>query len=145
MTGNDVSFGIFLVPGAYALTGTGGANVGSVNASLTIPVPPAMMSATNTNNPTVTRATTFSWTGGAPGSIIRIEGLQPTATNPSIGSSFRCYVPVEAGTFTVPPHVTLALAVSTGKWLFKAYTHKTFTATGLDVGILDLSWNFSNC
>lgn len=75
--------------------------------------------------------------------MIRIEGLQPSAANALIGTSFRCYVPTEAGTFTVPPAVTLALARSTGRWEFKAYTHKTFTATGLDLGILDLSWTFS--
>ena len=136
--------GTFLSPGSYTFTGTGGANVGSVNATLTIPTPPAPTGLPNGTNLTVTRANgvTLNWTGGTASSVVRIVGQQSTDSSNSIGASFRCYVAANAGTFTVPPSVTLSLpAGNFGGWDFKTYTNGNFTATGLIFGILQMSYD----
>lgn len=46
--------GTFLVPGAFTVTGTGGADIGPFNATVTITVPPTLVSPVN--NATVTRS-----------------------------------------------------------------------------------------
>jgi uncharacterized protein (TIGR03437 family) len=146
LTGDDVNLGpgTFLSPGPYTFTGTGGANVGSVNAQLTIPTPPSLTGLPSGTNLAVTGANgvTLNWTGGAAGSIVRIVGQQSTDGSNSIGASFRCYVAANAGTFTVPPTVTLALpAGNFGGWDFKTYTYGNFTATGLNLGLLQMSFD----
>lgn len=142
---DDAAFGpgTFLSPGAYTFTGTGGANVGSINAPFTIPAPPVLTGLTN-GSLTVTRANgvTLNWTGGAAGSIVRIVGQQSTDLSNSKGASFRCYVPANAGTFTVPPSVTLSLPPGNfGGWDFKTYTYGNFTATGLNIGLLQMTFD----
>lgn len=146
LTGNDNNLGpgTFLSPGAYTFTGTGGANVGSVSAQFTIPTPPALTGLTSGTNLTVTRANgvTLNWTGGAAGSIVRIVGNQSTDASNSRGASFRCDVAANAGTFTVPPSVTLSLPTGNfGGWDFKTYTDGNFTATGLNLGLLEMSFD----
>jgi uncharacterized protein (TIGR03437 family) len=134
----------FLAPGAYTITGTGGANVGSVNAPFTIPTPPSPTGLPNGTNLTVTRANgvTLNWTGGTASSVVRIVGQQSTDPSNSTGASFRCYAAANAGTFTVPPSVTLSLpAGNFGGWDFKTYTDGSFTATGLNFGILEMSYD----
>ena len=146
LTGNDVKLGLgtFLSPGAYTFTGPGGANIGSINAPLTIPTPPAPTGLPSGTNLTVTRANgvTFNWTGGTAGSVVRIVGQQSTDASNSTGASFRCYVAANAGTFTIPPSVTLPLPPGNfGGWDFKTYTDGNFTATGLNFGLLEMSYD----
>jgi uncharacterized protein (TIGR03437 family) len=143
INGNDATFGPgnFLSPGAYTVAGPGGANVGSINAALTIPAPAVLTGSTNL---TVTRANgvTVNWTGGAAGSIVRIVGQHSADASNSTGASFRCYAAANAGSFTVPPQVTLSLPTGNfGGWDFKTYIDGNFTATGLNIGILEMSYD----
>jgi uncharacterized protein (TIGR03437 family) len=99
---------LYLTPGNYTLTATGGADVGPFNATLTLP---ASFTWTNRNAITsVTRANgvTVNWTGGT--GYVTISGL--SATLQSVGAKFLCLAPASAGTFTVPPVVLLALPAS---------------------------------
>jgi uncharacterized protein (TIGR03437 family) len=146
INGKDATFGPgnFLSPGAYTLTGSGGADIGKINAPFTIPTPATPTGLTNGTNLTVTRANgvTVNWTGGAAGSIVRIVGQHPADASNSTGASFRCYSAANAGTFTVPPQVTLSLPTGNfGGWDFKTYTDGNFTATGLNIGILEMSYD----
>lgn len=50
--------------------------------------------------------------------------------------TFTCYVPVSAGTFTVPSYVLLAMPVGTGTVMLENSTAPvTFSASGLNYGI----------
>jgi uncharacterized protein (TIGR03437 family) len=144
--GNDLTLGpgTYLSPGAYSVAGTGGANIGSFNAPFTIPAPATLTSPSSTSNVNVNRANgiTFTWTGGAAGSVVRIVGRQSTDNSLTSGASFRCWAAANAGTFTIPPSVLLALPTGNfGGWDFKTYTDGTFSAPGLNLGILESTFD----
>jgi len=132
--------GNYLSAGAYTLTGSGGANVGSFSAPYAIPVPPNLTSPASgpSSNTNVVRANgiTFNWTGGAANSTIQIQGANSTDATGVVGATFTCFVPASAGTFTVPPSVLLALPPGSfpgAAWNFASYSaYGTFAATGLN-------------
>ena len=145
LNGDDVTLapGTFIAPGTYTFTGTGGANVGSIDASLTVP-PPAVISGLTGGNLTVTRANgvTVNWTGGTVGSIVRVVGRHTTDASNAAGMSFRCYAAANANTLAIPPSVTLSIpAGNFGGWDFKNYSSGTFTATGFGLGNLEVTFD----
>jgi len=135
--------GTFLVPGSYSITGTGGANIGPFNAALTIPPLPTLVSPVN--NAVVTRANglTATWTGGSGNLTIEVFG--PADNTFSAGSVAYCNVDASAGTFTVPPYVMLALAATPNQtsagFVLSSVNTGTFTASGLDVGVVSSAVN----
>ena len=86
---------------------------------------------------------TVTWTGADPAGTVLISGssFSGTTINP-VGATYGCYANANAGTFTIPAQVLLALPVSgtvqnlpTGSMLVGTYSPlKPFTAPGLDVG-----------
>ena len=137
--------GTFLSPGAYTITGTGGANVGSFTAPYTIPMPPTLESPASGANVSVTRANgiTFTWSGGAANSIIQIQGQSATDNTNTNGASFDCYVAASAGTFTIPASVLLALPPGNfGGMDFQPNpAYGTFSASGLNLGFIQMKYN----
>lgn len=131
--------GTFLSPGAYTSTGTGGADIGSFTAPLTIPAPPTLTSPANVP---VTRANgiTLTWSGGAANSIIQIQGNNATDNSGNIGESFTCFAAASAGTFSIPPSVLLTLPPGNfGGLQLQAYTaYSTFSASGLNHGAIGM-------
>jgi uncharacterized protein (TIGR03437 family) len=105
--------GNFLSPGAYTVTIPGGAGVAASTISLTIPAMPVMTSpAPDAATPlSVTRANGLpvTWSGGSGTGLIRILGTSAADNTFTSGASFRCLVPVAAGTFTIPPSVLMAM------------------------------------
>jgi uncharacterized protein (TIGR03437 family) len=143
-TGDDILLPAnFLAPGAYTFTGTGGAKIGTINASITIPALPVLTGLTNGGNVTVTRANgaTVNWTGGA-GTVVIISGQQATDNSFTNGSSFQCFVDGKAGTFTIPPSVLLSLPTGVfGSWDFTPRVYGNFTATGLQLGVIQANFD----
>jgi hypothetical protein len=146
----DGAGGNFLSPGAYTVTGTGGANVGSFSAPYTIPTPPILTSpTTGPSGPPVpvnrANGITFTWTGGAANSYIQIQGGNSTDNSGAVGVSFTCSVAASAGTFTIPPSVLLTLppgAFVNSEWDFTAYSpYGAFSASGLNVGYIQASYS----
>jgi hypothetical protein len=89
----------------------GGADVGAFSTSITIPPYPIMTSpAPDGPGNTVTRADGLkvTWTGGA-NTIIEIDGTSATDNSFSIGASFQCLADGNAGSFTIPPSVLMAM------------------------------------
>jgi uncharacterized protein (TIGR03437 family) len=143
-TGDDIVLPAnFLAPGAYTITGTGGAKIGTINASITIPALPVLTGLTNGGNVTVTRANgaTVNWTGGA-GTVVIISGQQATDNSFTNGASFQCFVDGKAGTFTIPPSVLLSLPTGVfGSWDFTPRVYGNFTATGLQLGVIQANFD----
>jgi len=140
--------GTFLSPGAYTFTGTGGADVGSFTAQLTIPTPPTLTNLASGSTISVTRANgiTLTWSGGAATNyIIQISGESATDNTNTNGASFECYVAASAGTFTIPASVLLALPPGAfGGWDFASNTpYGTFSASGLNLGFIQMSYQTS--
>jgi hypothetical protein len=101
---------LYLNPGNYTVTGSGGADVGAFTATLNLP---AAFTWTNVDAITSvgrSAGVTVSWTGGA-GYVI-ITGYSQTSTPQDAGAAFYCIEQASRGTFTVPPEVLLALPVS---------------------------------
>jgi len=120
---------VFIQPGAYTVAnGSGGANVGPFNWSMTLPSP-----VTPTNIPaSVNRAQnlTLNWTGGAAFPMVSIfaySGLLVTAS-PSMSSYvyILCNANGSAGTFTIPSAI-LNLLPTTG--------YGTLTKAGVNLSI----------
>ncbi len=103
----DTSPGNFLDAGAYTLSGTGGADIGSFTGTFTIPqftwTNRPVGNAININR---SQGVTITWTGGDPNGFVQIIGGDG---GPGVNAGFLCYVRGDAGTFTVPPSVLLAL------------------------------------
>jgi uncharacterized protein (TIGR03437 family) len=145
------SSGTFLAPGAYTVTGTGGADIGAFSAAVTFAPTAILTNPALSGTPPVTRANgmTVTWNpfGGAlspPGSTnsyvqIQVNGaLDNSFTN---GATALCTVPAAAGTFTIPPYVLQAIPPSSfGSFQFQQLTPEApFTGKGLDLGFLQIS------
>jgi uncharacterized protein (TIGR03437 family) len=131
--------GAFLVPGAYTITGKGGADVGPFTATATIPASPTLVSPL-TNNFTVTRSSgmTVDWTGNGSTGNVSIQVAGATDNTYTNGANAVCTAPASAGTFTIPSYALLPLpAGNFGALDFQELTAEVpFTAPGLNVGIL---------
>ncbi len=144
VTLTDGAGGNFLTPGAYTLTGTGGADIGKFSVPYTIPTPPTLTSPASGSNMNVTRANgfTFTWTGGAANAFIEISGQSATDNTQTNGASFNCFAAASAGTFTIPPSVLLALPPgNNGVMFFQPYApYGNFSASGLNLGFIQMNY-----
>ena len=132
--------GSLLVPGSFTLIGTGGADVGPFSANFTIPATSSLTSPVN--NATVTRSSgmTVSWTGGAGNVSIQVQSC--TDSSCTNGAAAFCTAPASAGSFTIPPYVLEALpAGNNAGVVLTSYAESSFTANGVDVGIIDTFTN----
>jgi hypothetical protein len=136
--------GTFLSPGAYTLTGTGGADIGSFSAAFNIPAAPALISPPSfVIPPPVIRASGMpvTWSGGASNAYIQIEVQSPTDSTYTNGATAVCNVAASAGSFTIPPYALLALpAGNLASFQFQQQTESSFTAAkGLPYGTIHTS------
>jgi uncharacterized protein (TIGR03437 family) len=94
------------VPGFYSITGTGGQDIGSFTATLSV-----TNSLVWTNKSTITEVDrssplTITWSGGAVPGYVLVAG---TASSPSASALFTCVEETRKGTFTIPQFVLSAL------------------------------------
>jgi uncharacterized protein (TIGR03437 family) len=133
----DTSPGNFLDSGAYTLTGTGGADIGAFIGAFTIPPftwtnRPAVGSTLNISR---SQGIAINWTGGDANGSVTITG----GTN---GANFACMVRGNAGTFTVPPSVLLALPAGGGGIAVQnSPAIQYFAAPGTDTGLVSMEIN----
>lgn len=146
----DGTPGNFFDPGRYSVTGTGGADIGAFSASLILPQ--ALTWTNQSSIDTVNRAAgqLVTWSGGDSTSNVSINGESTSISNGTdfVGSAFHCQARVSDGSFTIPSVVLLSLPVSTNTAisgfsvpggslsLGAATTYSTFTAPGLDLGLV---------
>jgi uncharacterized protein (TIGR03437 family) len=130
--------GTYLSPGAYTITGTGGADIGGFSAPFNIPAAPVLTNPANYALPPVTRSSglTVAWTGSAPNAYVQIQVSAVTDSTNTNGALAVCNVASSAGTFTIPPYALLALpAADIGNgFQFQQQTEAGFTARGLNLG-----------
>ena len=102
----------YLLPGSYTMSGSGGADVGSFNASFTLPtVSNPWTNATALVN--IARTQDLTIAVNPPGDNTAL-GIIGNSTNSSIGQTgiFTCLIPLGVGSFTIPSYVLSALPVS---------------------------------
>ena len=127
--------GTYLSPGTYTVSGTGGADIGAIDATATISASPSL------NTPSLSSraaGTTVTWTGGQPDAFIEIQIAAATDKTGSNGATAICYAASSAGMLTIPPSVMLALpATNFGSFQFQQGTLNAITASGLNLGQLE--------
>jgi hypothetical protein len=140
---------LYLDPGPYRLESGGGTDVGRVQANLDLPAPIQW-----TNQEEISRIDRktgifLTWSGGdATKQFVRILGVSESSPTPAnnVSGAFVCSVPLELGSFMVPPSVLANLPasvtsgpLSTGLLLIGT-TPKldapNVTANGLDFGFV---------
>ncbi len=136
--------GNYLDAGSYTIAGPGGADVGAFTASIVLPQP--LVWTNESGIVTVNRSAgqQVTWTGGAPGKSVIIEGLSFVYSGgPTVGADFICSADAASGQFTIPALVLLSLP-ATGTSLFNAGslsvlssdTAQLFAAPGIDLGLI---------
>jgi uncharacterized protein (TIGR03437 family) len=130
---------LYLDPGAYTVSGPGGADLGAIQCQLTAPPPIAWTNAASLTSVSRSQGVTVTWTGGDPNGFVYISGNSILAQGG--GAMFTCTAPNSAGTFTVPPTVTMALPASSSGSLTVTgvSTPVSFTAPGVDIGLATAS------
>jgi hypothetical protein len=121
--------------------GAGGTNIGHFNTSVTVPAASTLTAQTSATP----QGWSFSWTGGAPDSFVQIKAyaMLTTAAGWAYTIAYECAANAEAGQFTVPPAVLLALPpdeLPSGEnvaYLSVIPAPQVFTASGLDWGYKD--------
>jgi uncharacterized protein (TIGR03437 family) len=104
-----------LVPGAYTITGPGGADVGAFTANYTLPPIFAWTDQSTITSVNRANGVTVHWTGGNPSGYVAISGSSiyyGAAAATTIEATFTCTARVSDGSFTVPPAVLLSLPPS---------------------------------
>ncbi len=140
---------LYLEPGPYRLESGAGSAVGQIQASLEIPPP-----ITWTNEDQISRIDRkqgifLTWSGGdAQTQFVRILGVSESSPTPAnnVSGAFVCTVPLELGSFMVPPSVLANLpasvssgSLSTGLLLIGTspkLAGPNITADGLDFGFV---------
>lgn len=133
--------GLFLSPGDYTISGSGGADVGPFSARLSVPEPAEW---TN-NNATLDRIDrssnlTIEWRGATEAQLVTVSGFSTAAgRRPAVAASFTCTERGDKGRLTVPAHILSALPATTsseadGMLTFAADPVRPteFAAQGLD-------------
>lgn len=145
---NDAIPGVqMLIPssgGTFKFNVPGGADVGSAEATISANNPMVWNEHTTISTVNRNQPLTVTWSGGAPGGFVLIQGGSFTGNNAETFTSFGCTEAAEAGRYTVPrdvlasmvPSVVLApLNTPTGSLLVQHFTRPArFTASGLDHG-----------
>ncbi|HEY4359872.1 MAG TPA: hypothetical protein VGN17_02835 [Bryobacteraceae bacterium] len=120
--------------GAFTFKGSGGADVGSFNVTLTLANPLFVWT-----NPSVadtivkTQGLSVTWTGGNPGTNLFITGTVTSNVIP-VGTTagFTCRADAQAGQFTVPSYILLGLPAGSGGVNVQNAISIPFSASGLD-------------
>jgi hypothetical protein len=142
-----------LVPGTYKITGTGGADIGSFQATLNLVQPliwtnqAAITTSQSGGVGIVNRSQplTVTWTGGDPNGFAGISGFSLAGTaSTAPGGFFYCMAPIAPGQFTIPASALLALpptGANTPALLFvgSSSVEQPFSAPGLDFAITTAS------
>jgi hypothetical protein len=128
---------LYLNPGNYSVTGSGGGDVPTIQASLALPTAIQWNNQDSISPISRNRDLEITWIGGAPGDYVAISGLS-LRDNPAAGANFSCTAPVSAGRFTVPAFVLSAMPPGRGAIEVShgpGMNTRRFSAPGLDVGV----------
>ena len=139
----ESSLPLFLDSGVFHIAGTGGADVGAFNASMTLGTPVVWTNRDEIN--TVNRAAglPLTWSGGDASKLVLIAG-GGAESDTAAAAGFFCFVPSAPGQFTVPASMLGNLPSSSSGSAIGVLAvgsvpssgYPTFTASGLDFGMI---------
>jgi hypothetical protein len=104
---------LYITPGTYTFTGTGGVDVGAVTAMSTVGPRVTWLNKASISTVDRSQDLTVMWSGGPANSYALITGgsTRVSGTTRHEGN-FYCLAPVAAGQFTIPSYVLLAMPVT---------------------------------
>jgi uncharacterized protein (TIGR03437 family) len=141
--------GTYFSAGTYTAAGSGGRDIGPFSTQFKIVATPTWQGGDQNRLITagVTRASgmTINWTAGSAAYNVVIRGTSYTDGTGQTGASFACLVPSSLNTFTVPSSVLLALPAGpfTEVDFEPSLPSQSFTAKGLDIGLLNFHYQTS--
>ena len=119
---------------SYTFTGPGGNDVGPFSVTVNYPAPLTWTNESSITTVTKASGQLITWTGGAPGTYLAINGDSSSADG-SAFASFTCLTPIDNEQFTVPAYVLGVLPAGNGSLgIFNSTNPVSFTARGLDFG-----------
>jgi uncharacterized protein (TIGR03437 family) len=134
-----------LTAGVYTVkNGSGGKDVGSFSATLTLPAPIVLTNLNNLNNSLLANPLPITWTGGS--GDVYIYGSSSTVVNrTAVAAEFICLARAADEGFTVPTYVLAALPPTAyaglgGIEIDNYAVTTTFTANGLDLGLFQADY-----
>jgi hypothetical protein len=136
--------GNFFNPGSFTVNGSGAAGIGAFSAAIAFPPALTWTNQNSISNVDRAQGVTVTWSGGAPDGFVFVQGFSTAAGNPAAGAQFLCVASATAGSFTVPPYVTLAMPPGNPSippaiwpaslWVFGFAMPVPLRAAGLDLG-----------
>ena len=133
---------LFFSGGKYTMTAAGGKDISKFNTTFTITSTPTWQNSDQNRllSGGITRSSglTLNWVGGSSNYYVQIFGNSASDNTGVTNAGFSCLVPSTPNTFTVPANVLLALPPGPyGEVDFRpVLPPQSFSATGLDVGVL---------
>lgn len=132
--------------GTYTFAGSGGTDVGNFRVSLNLQGPLSLTNKAALASVTRSQGATVTWSGGFANGDVQIEG----ELGDQYGTvRFYCHAPSNAGQFSIPSSILMALPAGSGDLIVTNTTApQSVTATGIDVGLagvqvtVDLSTTF---
>lgn len=135
----------YIVPGNYTFTGTGGADVGAFQASLTAGSTLNWTNQANISTVNRNQDLQITWSGAGSGTVEIIGNSTAGSGTSAFGATFICFANASAGQFTVPSVVLLALppgnsqtvggvTIPSGFLDVGTFSFSSFTAPGIDQG-----------
>jgi len=137
---------LYLTPGSYTLSGSGGADVGPFQVSIAVPSPFTWTNRDETTIVNRSQPLTLSWSGAPAAQPLAIFGVDSDLpTNSS--AMFLCFAPAGASSFTVAPEVLSAIPPTRQNPLsskaaiyLMSSAPVPFSATGLQAGVAAASY-----
>jgi len=137
---------LFLNPGNYTVSGSGGKDVGAIKVPLTVSSPVTWSNRDQITAVDRSMPLTLNWSGGPKGQTIEIFGENSDLrTNSS--AVFYCVAPSGSTSFTVPPQVLGFIPPtrpnpldSTGIIFLISSSSSPFSAQGLNVGLASATY-----
>jgi len=142
---------LLLEPGDLTVdNGTGGVDVGSFTAPLTLSDPQLVFTNIDTiQNIDRSKGVTVKWKGGDPNGFVSIYGTSTNLSGTTPGSiqliaSFQCSERISAGQFTVPPFITSSMPATglpqglggVGNLAISTYVVNRFSIPTFDLGLI---------
>lgn len=132
--------------GSFTFSGSGGQtsglSLGAFTSTISYSNPLNWTNKATSSYITRSQGLTITWTGGAPNSLVGVQGSW-TSADGNDSANFFCNALASAGEFTIPPYVLMAMPAGNGSLGVGNGTVQTVSIPGLDFGIMLAGMSYS--
>jgi hypothetical protein len=142
---------LFLTPGDYTFTGSGGADVGPFTTQVRVPEAAIWKNRGDVATVDRSRDLRIEWTNATEEQIVTVTGISVAGQRPAVAAIFTCTERGDKGALTVPAAILSALPATPAKsgdsammMGVSSINPATFTAEGLDRGTAEYTQSIMN-